>query len=168
MEVDTTEVPTPATPATARQFWNAMGPEGEARAKKARVMVLAVSEKQEYETVDEDEPAIDIEAALAGEPEQIQLEKNQWIEIGNLEEFDSFEVAPIDEADLAESKFLSTRWVDTDEKSRFVSREFRDGEITDDHFALGITSPTHRLVDYVAAKRGQARLSGFPESIPTR
>ena len=53
---------------------------------------------------------------------------------------------------------MSTRFVDTEEKSRFVSREFRDGEITDDHFAPGTTSPTQRLVDYLAAKRGHAKL----------
>ena len=30
--------------------------------------------------------------------------------------------------------------------------------MTDDHFAPGTTSPTQRLVDYIAAKRGQVKL----------
>jgi hypothetical protein len=157
-DMETDEPPRLASPAEARKFWNTQGPEAEARAKKARVMTLAVSGKQHYDTVDEDEPVIDMEAALAGEPEQTELEKNQWTEIGNLEEFESFEVVPIDEADLVEGKFLTTRWVDTEEKSRFVSREFKDGDLTDDHFAPGTTSPTHRLVDFMAAKRGHAKL----------
>jgi len=46
----------PPVPKEARQFWQSMGPEVESRAKKAEVTAIAVSSRQQYDTVDEESP----------------------------------------------------------------------------------------------------------------
>ena len=76
-----------------------------------------------------------------------------------MKEFDVVEVVPAAEVETSSGKFISTRFVHTDDKSRFVSREFRGGEITDDHFAPATTQPTQRLIDFLAAKRHHAKLN---------
>ena len=155
----------PPVPKEARQFWQSMGPEVESRAKKARVMAIAVSSRQQYDTVDEESPVatVDLEEVIDDGPADLNVTvQHQRAEIKNLEEFDTFEVTPLSQVDKVNGKFISARFVDAEEKSRFVSREFRGGEVANDHYAPGATQPTQRFVDYVAAKRGHARLSaGF-------
>ena len=51
---------------------------------------------------------------------------------------------------VTEAEVISTHFADTDEDSRFVSRELRGGDVTDSHCSPGQTEPTVRLIDSLA------------------
>ena len=52
---------------------------------------------------------------------------------------------------------MKTRFVDTDEKSRFVAKEYNTGA-TDEFFAQATTMTTGRMVDALACKRRHSRM----------
>ena len=61
--------------------------------------------------------------------------------------FDAYEA--VDQQACAGHKILKTRFVDTDEKSRFVAKEYNTGA-TDEFYAQATTMSTGRLVDALA------------------
>ena len=65
--------------------------------------------------------------------------------------------APVRREDYPNAKFLRTRFVDTEGKSRFVAKEFNTGA-TDEFFAQASTMSTGRLVDVLASHRRHSRL----------
>ena len=89
------------------------------------------------------------EVTLANRRKEVEIMKK---------DFDAYEVVPICKA--KGKTFLSTRFVDTEDKSRFVSREFngRDGSV--EFFAPAATNSTAKFIDFIAAKRGHARMIG--------
>ena len=91
-------------------------------------MAIGVSSRQRYDTVDEESPVatVDSEEVIDDGPQDLSVtEQHQWAEIKNLEEFDAFDVVPLSQVDRVNVKFISTRFVDTEEKSRLVTRLLR-------------------------------------------
>ena len=64
---------------------------------------------------------------------------------------------PVDRKAYAGYKILKTRFVDTDEKSRFVAKEYNTGA-TDEFFAQATTMSTGRLVGALACKHRHSRM----------
>ena len=135
----------------------AFGPVVEARLKKSRIAAVTVDTEERF-TVDED-PFPGLEEAFGEayeyDVEEEKRDRQRVEEIRALEKFDSFEGVPRDEYN--NHKILGTRFVDTDEKSRFVAKEFDTGP-TDQFYAQATTMTTNRLVDVLATKRGHGRL----------
>ena len=73
-------------------------------------------------------------------------------------DFDAFEVVP--KLKPNGKTFLSTRFGDTEDKSRFVSREFNGKDGSVEFFAPATTNSTAKFIDFIAAKRGHARMIG--------
>ena len=88
--------------------------------------------------------------------EEARVEKNRRDEIAALVEFGAFEA--LDALDMEPgTKLLPTRFVDTEEKSRFVAKEIAT-YATDAFYAPSSTSPTARMIDLAACKLRLLRL----------
>ena len=76
-------------------------------------------------------------------------DKHRWQEIQELINYKAFKVVPKHEA--TKGKRITTRFVDTPGKSRFVAREFNIFKTTD-FFSTGSQTITNKLVDIISAK----------------
>ena len=107
---------------------------------------------QRLPTVDE-VGSEEIEEAVfeAADYEVSERDKHRLEEIMLMGKFSAY--APVRREDYPNAKFLRTRFVDTEGKSRFVAKEFNTGA-TDEFFAQA----SGRLVDVLASHRRHSRL----------
>ena len=102
------------------------------QAKRARVAAVDVSEPLELDTVDEldwmaeaAEVAAEAWETLAENAvEDLRLAENRRKEIEEFKAFEAFTPVPADSVKGLGKLVLKTRWVDAEEKSRFVTKEF--------------------------------------------
>ena len=143
----------------ARDFWGGFGSEVQARAKKARIAGVSLDKADTFETVDEhlDPAALDdvMNEATDYDVAEDTRRRNRQEEIEVMAKFKAYE--PVDRRAYAGHKILKTRFVDTDEKSRFVAKEYNTGA-TDEFFAQATMMSTGRLVDALACKRWHSRM----------
>ena len=118
-----------------------------------------MKEKHEYETVGEFVDPASVEAAFEDATgyavEENKLYSNRLEEIAVMEKFQAFEA--VDRKAYSGYKVLQTRFVDTDEKSRFVAKEYNTFA-TGEFFAQATTMSTGRLVDAIAAHHRGSRM----------
>ena len=95
---------------------------------------------------------------VAGEKalEEARVEKNWQDESAALVEFEAFEASNALDVEPG-TKLLPSRFVDTEEKSRFVAKEIATSA-TDAFYSPSSTSPTARMVDLTACKLRLPRL----------
>ena len=127
----------------------------ESEAKRARIAKVSAEQMATVDDLEEIAGADEAmeEAWVEGDPDlrdvaAEELEKNRDAELDKLESFGAF--TEIGAEHTKGKKFLTMRWVDTEEKSRLVVREFAS-EKRDDLFAAASTHTTHLLVDLIAA-----------------
>ena len=98
---------------------------------------------------------------------QIELEEATWKEIRNQDEFDTFEICERNVATQKGWKRISTKLHITvrhgELKARFVAREFRGGNSSDEFFAATTSTNTHRIVDVYALETIFLRSFSMPE-----
>ena len=145
----------------ARDFWGSFGSEIQARAKKAREAGVSLDKAvaDSFETVDEHlDPTVlgDVmNEATDMDVAEETLRRSRQDEIEVMAKFKAYEA--VDRKDYAGHKILKTRFVDTEEKSRFVAKEYNTGA-TDEFFAQATTMTTGRLVDAMACKHRHSRM----------
>ena len=122
----------------------------DAETKKARIAVVRSVSRETVDDLDETAGAeVAAEAAwVLDDPplEDVDAERLKANRLSELDAIDSFHAYEAVSEEEAAGKFLTMRWVDTDEKSRVVVREFASTK-RDDLFAAASTPTTHLVVD---------------------
>ena len=96
------------------------------------------------------------------EVEMSVRDKSRWGEIEVMNKFEAYR--PVKHEDYPGVKVMPSGFVDTDEKSRFVAKEYNTGA-TGEFFAQSTTMVTGRLID-VMEGRGVAPVSVLADEPP--